>query len=142
MAKGQGAILYIDVNSDNTYLDVGCIYNLKPSGMARGVTAGEACLADTSVTDETGDLKYTPMTGTLQAAPTGTAQAEIEAAILADTAIQFAIKHPLSTVIYQLGSGKISTFEYQGFERDTEMKYDIEIVPDAAYTYSTTAPTT
>lgn len=141
MAKGQGAILYVDVDSDDQYVAVSCIYNLKPSGLSRGTSTEEPCLGDTASFDDTGDLKYTPLTGSLQADPNGTVQATLETAITNDTDIQWAIKHPLSTPIYQFGSGKLSELEPQGFERESQMKIDIELLPSAAYTYSTTAPT-
>jgi hypothetical protein len=144
MAKGVGAILYLDFNSDNTYQDAGCIYGLKPPGYSRGIEDGEACLGDTVKTQDTGDIIRTPLDGSLQSDPdtAGTdIEGEIETAMKADTSVQWCIKHPIATPVYQYGTGKFSEFDYDGFERDTQMKRPIQLLPDADPTYSATPPT-
>lgn len=141
MAKGVGAIFYIDVDSDDQYRDVGCIYGITPPGFSRGSQDGEACLGDAAAIQETGDLTYSPLSGTLQANPDSTIDNELEAAIIADTTIQWCIKHPLATPVYQFGSGKLSELTPEGFERDSHMKKALELLPDATPTYSATAPT-
>lgn len=141
MAKGAGTILYIDVDNDDQYRDVGCIYGVKPPGYSRGIEDGEACLGDTVKTQDTGDLTYTPLDFSLQSAPDGTIDGELEAAIKADTSFNWCIKHPLSTPVYQFGTGKISEFDFENIDRDSQMKRPCQILPDSEPTYSGTAPT-
>ncbi len=141
MAKGVGAILYIDVDSDSQYRNVGCIYNVKPPGWERAIVQGEACLADETAFDETNELRITPLEASLQSNPNATIQNELEAAIAADTAILFAIKIPLSTPVYMYCAGKVQKVDYDSITRGEEMKRNVAFVLTASPTYSTTAST-
>lgn len=145
MAKGAGAILYLDIDGDNTYTEAGCIYGIKPPGYSRGVEDGEACLGDTAKTQDTGDLIRTPLDATFQSVPTAATsglQYEIENAIKNDTSISWAIKHPLATPVYQFGTGKISEWDFEAFDRDSQMKRPFQLLPDSDPTFSASAPTT
>ncbi len=144
MAKGAGTILYLDIDGDNTYVEVGCIYDVKPPGYSRGVEDGEACLGDVAKTQDTGDLIRTPLDATVQSVPTAAAsglQYEIEDAIKSDTDISWAIKHPLSTPVYQYGTGKISEWDFENFDRESQMKRPFQILPSSDPTWTATAPT-
>jgi len=145
MAKGAGTILYLDLSGGSTFTEVGCIYDVKPPGYSRGVEDGEACLGDTAKTQETGDLIRTPLDATVQSEPTAAAsglQYDIEAAIIADDQVAWAIKHPLQTPVYQFGTGKISEWDFESFDRDSQMKRPFQLLPDSDPTWSATPPTT
>jgi len=141
MAKGVGAILYFDADSDDQYRNVGCIYNVKPPGWERAIVQGEACLADETAYDETNELRITPLEASLQSEPNATIQNELESAIASDTSIKFAVKIPLSTPVYMYGVGKVQKIDFDTISRGEEMKRNLAIVLTATPTYSTTAPT-
>ncbi len=140
--KGKGFIGYLDVDSDDAYVQIPCVKVAKPSGRNRGIVESEVCLGDTEVEQDTGDLKRTPMTLTIYWSPlqAGISDA-IETAIEADTEVQMALKLPFTTPVYEYYVGKFSNAEPDNIVRDQKLSMTVEFLPTAAPTRSTTAPT-
>lgn len=140
--KGQGTVVYFDTDSDDQYRAVDCIITVKPSGFERGVTEEDACLDDVFVDQDTGDLKLTPITGTMRFdVNEANTENALETAIQNDDSIKIAIKVPKATPVYIYATGKLTKLEPAAVTRSKKYTRDFEFLPQAIPTKSTTAPT-
>lgn len=146
MAKAEGAILWVDFTQGGTYEQIGtCMFGLKPAGFSRGTVDKRRCINATASPSDTGTLTYTPLTFIMMSEPTtdgSGVQDKIETAIKDDTIVAWAVTLPESTQVYMYGTGKFSEFDWEDFDPDQDMARPGEIVPDAAPTYTGTAPPT
>lgn len=142
-AKGAGATFYIDVNSDDTYTEIGCIREMTPPGITRAVVTEPPCLASTGASaQDTDDAQYTEMTLIVDMARNGTEDASLLAAIIADTTIQVCIKYPEATPVYDYFDAKLTGYQPQSVQRNQTIRCQISLIQTTAFTTNTTAPTT
>lgn len=140
--KGKGTVGYIDTDSDDEYRVIPCLQVITPPGHDRGITEDEPCLGESNVPQDTGDLKFTPVAGSmLFTANEATIENALEACIANDTTFKFAIKLPYATPVYFYMVGKLTKLQPAQVTRDKRISRDFEFLPMAAWTKSTTAPT-
>ncbi len=140
--KGKGTQGYVDTDDDDQYRVVPCVTVVTPPGYERAIQDGEPCLGDTTLEQDTGDLKRTPIVGTMRwTANEATIENALETCIKNDTPFNFAIKLPYSTPVYLFAAGKLTKLSPQQIDRDKFISRDFEFLPTEAWTYSGTAPT-
>lgn len=141
-ARGKGTAAYFDTDADDQYRLVPCLRGLTPAGYERGVVEGDPCLGDEGPELYSGDLKRTPIVGSMDFTPNeATIENALEAAIAADTTIKMAVKFNLSTPVYMFCTGKLTKLVPASIERDKKYSRDFEFIPTSAWSYSGTAPT-
>lgn len=139
--KGVGTIVYFDADGDDQYVELSCIKTGKLPGAARGVVEEDACLEDTAITQDSGDLKRSTFTFDMLWDVNETVANSLETAQENDDEVKFAVKIPKATPEYVFMVGKIVSIEPSAIERTTKLARSIEFLPTALPTKSTTAPT-
>ncbi len=140
--KGNGVTLYIDVDSDDEYVELGCIRSMTPPGMTRGTVSEPACLnGGSQATQDTDDLQYSELQMVIDHGIDDAIDQALEAAIIADTQIQVCIKYPATTPVYAYFDAKLTAYSGQDVQKRQTIKKQLSMLPMSAWTYNTTQPT-
>ncbi len=138
--KGKGTLAYFDVDNDDEYRKLGCLVNVTPSSLERAKQEDEVCLDDDAAIDDTGDLKYTDLEGSILF-ENSAEEVEARAAIIADTEFNACVKFPLATAVYSYFKIKLTKWGTPQVTRDDKIKVDFTALVRTEPTYVATAPT-
>lgn len=144
MTKALGMIVYIKTNTvaTNTFATV-CATSVDGSGVVASAEDLEPCLSDTIVLEFPGNPKYNQQTIEYKkvVGSSGISHS-LESAVSNKTEITYAIKFPETTPIYATRTAYAVQHIDLAADRNQDLKCQLVLAPQSAWTYSTTAPST
>lgn len=144
MTKALGYLVYLkdDTVATNAFTTV-CVTSIDGDGVIASSETLEPCLSDTVVLDFPADPKYNQITVEYKKiAGSSGISVDMEAAALNTTLSTIGVKIPTSTVIYATRTAYVISHTDVAKERNQDMKSQIVLAPQSAWTFSTTEPTT
>ena len=144
MTKALGMVVYLRLNTVATNIfSTVCATSIDGSGVVASAEDLEPCLSDTMVLEVPGDPKYNQQTIEYKKVVGSSGiSANLEAAVLAKTEITYAVKFPETTPIYATRTAYAIQHVDLAAERTQDLKSQLVLAPQSAWTYSTTAPAT
>lgn len=122
-----------------------CATSVDGSGITSSAEEIEPCLSDAIVVEYPGNVKYNQQTIEYKRSDSTSGVSYVMEGIADDsppTMIKYAIKIPFATPVYGTRHAYIVSAVDMPVERNQDMKQQLVLAPQTAWTYSTTEPST